>query len=387
MPGNTDSEGSEIEEVAVKADDSETLTKKAPKGVNQKLWDMLRSIKSDIKDSKKVSDERFEKVEGRVEKTETDITSLKKSMEEVKTCNQTLAGRLIRAEKTIQRQGTEITDMKMRSMRDNIVIRTKGAKYKEKGRESSSAIFRSFMSEELRVPDSGRMYITRAHRMGKANGTANRALIAKLPNQEDHMKIFGNAKALQGTDFSISKQLPPELDERRQFAWQDFKKAKAERKKATFDGGRLIIEGQIVDKYEPEPLPTHSSTITGDDVEEIAWQRSSAITEGTNVFQAWAVATTSVQQVREALDALLRIPEFADADNIPYGYRMGEAELSTENFSSDGDNSVGLAIIRTMRELNVNDRCIFVAHYHKNSYISIKRKQEIIKDAITDLMK
>ena len=70
--------------------------------------------------------------------------------------------------------------------------------------------------------------------MGQAGGNHNRMLIALIPKRGDHTKIFDNAKILKGTNYSINKQVPSVIDERRQFAWADLKKAKADKKSRSF---------------------------------------------------------------------------------------------------------------------------------------------------------
>ena len=98
------------------------------------------------------------------------------------------------------------------------------------------------MKEELKV-DVTDMKITRAHRMGRATENNNAMMIAKLPYASDQKKIFGNIKALDGTDNTISKQYPTEVEERRHFAWATYKKEKAKGKDVRFDPtGHLYVD-------------------------------------------------------------------------------------------------------------------------------------------------
>ena len=74
------------------------------------------------------------------------------------------------------------------------------------------------------------MVINSSNRMGTASAGNNRMLIACLPRRIDHNKIFDNAKALQRTQYSVSEQVPPAIDQRHQFTWVNFKKAKADKR-------------------------------------------------------------------------------------------------------------------------------------------------------------
>ena len=59
-----------------------------------------------------------------------DLAIIKKDVASLVLANKTLAGRLLRAENTIEKQKAQIIDLRMRSMRDNIIIKTKGTEMK-----------------------------------------------------------------------------------------------------------------------------------------------------------------------------------------------------------------------------------------------------------------
>ena len=106
-------------------------------------------------------------------------------------------------------------------MRDNIIIKTYGDKYREFRGENTDDTVRKFLSEESRIPNSEGIQINSSHRMSHASASYNRMLFARLLRRHDHNKIFDNIKALQGTAYTITKQVPQEVDERRQFAWAE----------------------------------------------------------------------------------------------------------------------------------------------------------------------
>ena len=205
--------------------ESETFPDEPHGSVHPMIWWMLRTIQKYVA--------KFNGVEGRVAVVEdqldygAEIANLKVTVEHLVESNKTLAGRLMRADATNCRQQTTITDLKMRSMRDDLIITTSGPAYKETREEQTESTVRKFLTDEMRIPNENNMCINSSHRMGQANGNFNRMLIARLPRRKDQTTIFDNASNLQGTNYSITKQFPPEIEERRQFAWADYRKARS----------------------------------------------------------------------------------------------------------------------------------------------------------------
>ena len=130
----------------------------------------------------------------------------------------------------IQRQQHEITDLRMRSMRDNILIKTSGPKYKETHEEDTANTVQKVLNDEMRIADSANISINSSNLMGQAGAGYNRMLIMRLPQRDDQNKIFDNASVLKGTDYSITKQVLVEIEEWRQFTWSEFKQAKADKR-------------------------------------------------------------------------------------------------------------------------------------------------------------
>ena len=231
-------------------------------GLHPWVIDMLVAIKNDTaKAFENVSDleNRVAILEDQADNDGGAISQLQAQMNGVLESNKTLFGRLVRTESRLERQKAEIVDLKSRSMRDNLIIKSKGNTYKETLNENTADKFRQFAKNELRVADAERISITRAHRMGSAYGDNNRMMIAKVSYDADQRRLFNNASALKNTGFSISKQVPPEIEERRQFGWPDYKRAKDEGQNARFDpAGHLVIGDSLMSKIDPVPLPTTS---------------------------------------------------------------------------------------------------------------------------------
>ena len=287
---------------------AETFPDEQPEGVHPMIWGMLKLIRKDVAKLNDV-EKRMAVVEDQLDYDGAEIANLQHKVQKLVESNKTLAGRVMLAEATIDRQKTTITDLKMGSMRDNIIIKTSGPTYKETREEQTESTVRKFLTDEMRIPNVENMYINSSHRMGQANGNFNRMLIDRLQRRRDQTAIIDNASNLQGTNHSITKQYPPEVEERRQFAWADYKKARANRQAARFDGGTLVIGGNPVPKYDPIHHPATSDTLLGAAGPAKPRGVSDVMTEQGHTFQAWAIPA----DVREGMDQLLQLDELAGA--------------------------------------------------------------------------
>ena len=114
-------------------------------------------------------------------------------------------------------------------------------------------------------------------------------------------KLLENASLLKDTGFSVTKQIPPQVEEQKQFAWGEFRKARNDGKQAKFDVQKLYIDNELQQKLEPFLLPSQVSSVVPPLV-----GRSNKITDGTHEFSGYAIEMQSIQDVRNGLDYLLK---------------------------------------------------------------------------------
>ena len=313
----------------------------------------------------------------------TKITSMDDQIKQLQLANKSLLGRLIRAENKSQQQDAQISDLTARSMRENIVIKSVGAKYKEVHNENTDSTIRRFLVEELHLPNVDDITITRSHRMGQSGGGFNKPLITKLPFDYDIKRIFANVRALKGTGHSISIQIPSEYNERRQFAWSTFKEAKAVNKKAVFSGGNLYLENKLADKFTPHQLPSLSNPTLGKLSKYLSAEGDDIKSFG-HSFKASVTRINSLHDIRDAHDNLLHEQAYANATHLSYAYRIVDAAGNIEeNFDSNGNSGVGMQILRRLRKESTTDIVCFVAHTCKGDTISFKNKIDSIEQSVS----
>ena len=190
---------------------AQIILQECPEGVNPILWDMLKSIKQDTAKSSSKADKALNRVgilEDQADNSGAQIACIIRVMAALTLSNKVLSARLQRAEWVIQRQKADILDLRGRSMRDNIIVKTKGETYRELRERNTALKFRSFLANEMRVANVDRIEIPRSHRMGRAGNGYNRMMITKVPMESDQRRIFANTEALKNTVY-ISHQDRP----------------------------------------------------------------------------------------------------------------------------------------------------------------------------------
>ena len=274
-------------------------------------------------------------------------------------------------------------------MRDNLIVKTRGDKYKAIRNENTGEKFKQFLREELRVADVNNIKITRAHRMGRGNERNNSMMIAKLPYASDQEKIYNNIAALKGTDYVLSRQLPSEIEERRQLAWKTYKQAKSDGQKASFDSaGHLYINNEHISKFDAAPIPPVSAAVAAAGAVQLPSGKSNIEYVNDHAFQAIIYKVKDMDEVAEARDILHSVPEVvAGATHIPYALRLG---ATTENFDSDHDHYAGSHILAVMRKLKIVDAVVFILHFDPPTSITSTDKRDciekIVKSAISNLI-
>ena len=360
----------------------------APEGLHLVAWNMLKSIKRDtmsITNRVKDLDDRLLILEDQADNTGNDMAKIRHDLDNVVEKNKLIFGRLIRAEQTIERQNIELSDLRARSMRDNFIVKSKGNKYKENKDEDSVATMQRFFADELRIPDADKIPISRAHRMGPAQEGRNRMLIGKIVFDDDQRRILTNASVLKDTDYEISKQIPREYEERRQFAWATYRKARSEKRHAVFDGPNLIVDDERVLKFDPIPLPNSSDS--GTDAHKLDIASSEFHTKNDHKLQTWASEIKSIQDVHDCLDVLLSDDKLAKATHIPYAFRYKDSDGKIiENFDSDSDHGIGLHILNIIRKKNLMNFAVFVPRWSAPRRISLWEKLDLMNSALAEIL-
>ena len=326
----------------------------------------------------------------RMEEQDKKINEMDHHLSSLDSIVKTMYGRMIRLEKELKIEKESKTDLVARSMSNNLIFNTTGKEYKEKAEEDTDHVIRLYLSKALKMAPAAikGINITHSHRMGQASEKFNKQLIAKIPSHQQRMLILSNTKALKGTKDSVNIQTPNEYNERKQYSWPAFKKAKNAKKPASYKGHVLYVEKKPVLKYLPVPIPPCGSDILGIERESLNSGTSSVIELNGHSVQARVVRGNTTQDVRDALDEVLR-DGFSAANFISYAFRLTDREMQggyLEDFESGGNAYAGLHILRHLRDKEYSDVIAFVAQttIPDSPPMKAKTRNKLFENAVSE---
>lgn len=194
-------------------------------------------------------EEKISSVEGKVTAIELSRDYDSKTIEVLEN-RHTEIDILLRRMQTVQNEqqerdaqfNSDMTDLKCRSMRDNLVFYN----IPEEKDEDCAQTILGFIEEEMKVKDARReIKLHRAHRMGQYSTNKLRPIVAKFTYFPDREKVRKAANVLGGTKFGVSQQFPKEVQEKRRTLVPIMKKAKADGKEAYIVVDKLFINGKL----------------------------------------------------------------------------------------------------------------------------------------------
>ncbi|XP_060551565.1 uncharacterized protein LOC132713112 [Ruditapes philippinarum] len=136
----------------------------------------------------------------------------------------------------------EITDIKCRSMRDNLLF----FNLPEEKDENCEQKVLNFIEKEMKILAAiENIKLHRAHRLGVYRSTKVRPIVAKFAYFPDRERVRASAKTLSGTQFGVAEQFPREIMETRRKLVPIMKKARDEGKEAYIKVDKLYINKQL----------------------------------------------------------------------------------------------------------------------------------------------
>lgn len=226
----------------------------------KKLDNDVKSVKSEFKNLEtNVSSlgEVFDSVKETAEANRTVINNNRKSLEQYRQEQQLseniMADKMKRMEDANEKLQNSVTDLKARSMRDNLVF----SGIPEQRGEDTEALLQDSLQKKYKLEYE--ISFERVHRMGRWNefNEHPRNIVAKFTYYKDREFIRTHAaQKLKGSNVWVNEQYPPEIEERRKKLYPVMRQAKKEKKRAKLVRDVLYIEGEI---YTP---PTESARQT-----------------------------------------------------------------------------------------------------------------------------
>ncbi len=303
---------------------------------------------------------RLTLLEDKVDKIDKHTCTIETLSNDVETLQQTvtyLNAKLIRNEKTMMRLVDEVTEVKAHSMKCNIKFNFDRSTNvgKEIEGEDAISIVRRFLGDVMHVPGVDNFFIPVAHRLGPRINGVTRPILAKFPVSEELNLLFRHTNRLRETRHSVVRQMPPAMNERKQFAFDEYKAKKVDpRNKARLSNDKLFLKGKLQTQFQRPVLPDSS------DLEAPLIMEGTEIREKGSTFNGYAANIASMEELKSCIDAVIVKPGVASSSHMIYAYRITDGRRKVvENFSSDGDHGMGLSLLKHLRNrTTTNTVCI-----------------------------
>ena len=202
--------------------------------IDKKL-EQINSSVSNLENKLDKMDNRVQHLEEAQSKTSTTVNELQAGLTELNT--------QVNEAKTANEKVKEDCEDKCKALEDKLLYaevysRRENLRFfgidENSEREDSREVLQSFLERELKVKAED-IEFQRVHRVGKTNEDGHpRPIIARFLRYSDRESIFSKAKALKGTGFGISADLPREIVRRRKLQGKKLRDARKDGKLAYF---------------------------------------------------------------------------------------------------------------------------------------------------------
>ena len=340
-------------------------------------------------------EQRLEQLEAQLADLTNDYCVLQRDNRDLSIRNEFLESVIVKQDKEIHELKKAQTDIVSRSMRNNIMLHN----IKESPKEDAESVVRRFLKARriLTEDEVQRLRFDRVHRTGTSVRGRARPIVARLTFYQDKEKIIRNWNSTGQKDRKqprVTQQVPTEILAKRaqnHHLIEEMKAAstdKNEQLKVSIKGENLYINQQ---RINPKVMKPTMLDVLSTDKDDLAKARklphaiSPVLQEAGSMFQAQAVRTKTIPEVRLAYRKLLTCPDAARASHNVLAYKI-RGELGWED---DGEHGAGrfLAHWLSSKE-DVDNISIFLTRHYGGERLGAKRfelMRESAKLACEDL--
>ena len=160
----------------------------------------------------------------------------------------------------------------------------------------------------------------------------------------------------------------------------EFKKAKQEHKKVSWQRENLIVDGRKI-------APTNddqnfaSSTHVQHSESESRIHHGNVTSEQGSSFQAHLIDITNKDNVIPTMHRLYANHNVAKATHNIYAYRIADKHDIIENSCDDGEYGAGRKLLQLMQDKNIRNRMIVVTRWYGGKRMGGRRYQCILEAA------
>ena len=288
-------------------------------------------------------------------------------------------GLINRLQQQINQQEDTITDLKCRSMRDNLLFNGIQEDENETWEKTKEKVY-NFMTNELKMTTPAN--IDRAHRLGKP-GTNPRPIVAKMMSSSDKDAIFKYVKNLKGKKhLSVSEQFPAEVQERRKQLWPLYKQAKENKtNNVKWNVDKLIINGKT-HTAKGDNLSIDPET----DLEDVNIAHTTIRKVEGSTFIGHAALIDNVDDVNKVIANLLQDKALTTANHTFYAYRVGRAANIKEGHRDDREHGAGSTLKRWLQDSGKTNIIVIGSRWFGGTHMG-PRRFDVFKELAEDACK
>lgn len=287
---------------------------------------------------------------------------------------------VIRQQRKIESLENDMTDLKCRSMRDNILVHG----IAEKDTDNPEKEMTDFLSKLPGINKTD-LKFERVHRIGvKGNNNKPRPLVGKFSFYKTKEKVMNakparpkNTKSQVNRDPYITHQFPMEIvEQRRQLSEHANNVVGSTKAKITLDVNRLRINGQI--QKPPIITPSPADLLSLEDDERAAIKSAVPFkditetgdhpVEGVQIFKC-SKEPQSLNEIRKAYNAFMLLPGAMTRHHNAIAYTL---EDGTRGYCDNGDLGLGHTALKAFGEATKN-RVLFISRARTNTNIGSER--------------
>ena len=358
--------------------------------VIKKLAEDIKDIKSDLWEEDGF-DFRISHIANQQEHDSGSIQALKEENKMLRDDISMLKSVVINLDKTVRKQQSEITDLKSRSMNQNLLIHN----LPEEENENLFRRIPQLIKEHLGIDTS----FVNIHRNGPKNPNRPRTITGRLEKftdkekilqaQKDKRKNEGSGQLQQNsTLFYITPQRPIEVSENRKKLQEISNQYWKENVKTRFVGDKLVFPNGNTYK-EKVVKPTPGNVLTLDQAEKEALQKIqiSALETSAeeNIFKIAAATTETYNHARNLYKKVMIDPAYSTADHNILVYRFKDKNgLIHEGYNDDGEFGAGRRLLKVLQNLDVTNMTFLISRFYRK-HLGFRRFQ-IMENLAADIV-
>ncbi len=319
----------------------------------------------------------------RIDDIESSLENAYCEIDDLKTVNLKLTGKLCMAEARIMRLEKKFAEVQerviqqeSRSMRDNLVFNNLPEVDKETPQILRGMIY-DFVDNEMKVENAYNLPIDRIHRLG-SKGTNPRPVIAKFLTTAGKEAVQKKGANLRGTTYGVSEQYPKEIEERRKTLRSIVKDARVNNAdvKTRISVDKLWINGDLYRSHQDDEKGRY--IFHPEDAEaanDIELKTTEQIVDKGSTFQAYVGKINGVQQVKPTILKMFQDSNVtASATHITYAYRV-KAEDGTirQSWSDDGEEGAGRKIADILQEKEADGVMVIIPRWSGGQHLGKAR--------------